>query len=193
MRTVVFDIETIHDGPSFFMPELDKLDISVVGIYDSLTDSYQAFEKWELGKLWPILEKTDVLVGYNSDHFDIPVLNRFYPGELGHIKSVDLLKEIKNTVGRRFKLDNVAQATLGRGKSGDGMQAFEWWRAGEREKVKEYCLDDVRITKEIFDYALKNGTLKYTDFGGEVREFKIKTAGWMKKERGAAMTHTLPF
>ena len=192
MRTVVFDIETIHEGAGFFMPDLDKLEITVVGIYDSETNTYQTFGQDELGKLWPILEKTDFLVGYNSDHFDIPILNKYYPGELGRIKSIDLLKEIKNTVGRRFKLDNVAKATLGYGKNGDGMQAVDWWRQGEFEKVRAYCLDDVRITKEIYDYALKNGTLKYADFGGAIQEFKIKTADWKKKE-AAAMTHTLPF
>jgi DEAD/DEAH box helicase domain-containing protein len=192
MRTVVFDIETIHDGSAFYMPELDKLEVTVVGVYDSETDSYSCFTRDELSQLWPILEKTDVLVGYNSDHFDIPILNRYYPGELGHIKSIDLLKEIKNSVGRRFKLDNIAQSTLGYGKSGDGMQAFDWWRNGDYEKVKKYCLDDVKITKEIYDYALKNHTLKYTDFGGQVQEFKIKTSDWKKKE-AAAMTHTLPF
>jgi len=191
MRTVVFDIETSNDW-TWGIPDLTKLDIAVVAIHDSETNSFSSFEQSELGKLWQILEKTDVLVGYNSDHFDIPILNRYYPGDLTRIKSIDLLKEVKNTIGRRLKLDNLAQATLGRGKIGDGAQAVQWWKEGLYEKVKEYCIDDVRITKEIYDYALKNGTLKYKDLTGAIQEFKIKTSEWKKKE-AVAMTHTLPF
>ena len=191
MRTVVFDIETSNEW-TWGVPDLGKLDIAVVAIHDSLTDTYQSFEQEELGTLWQILEKTDVLVGYNSDHFDIPILNRYYAGDLTHIKSIDLLKEVKNTIGRRLKLDNLAQATLGRGKIGDGLQAVEWWKQGLREKVKEYCIEDVRITKDIFEYAKKNGSLKYKDFSGDIQEFKIKTSDWKKRE-AVAMTHTLPF
>ena len=190
MRKVVFDIETINDFlPGKFDPS--TLDISVVGIYDSLTDSYDSFLQSDFGRLWPILERTDILIGYNSDHFDIPILNRYYPGDLTRIKSIDLLKEIKDVLGRRLKLDGVSQATLGIGKSGDGLQALRWWKEGQIEKVRSYCLDDVRITKELYDYALKNGVLKYKDFD-TIREIPLKTSEW-ETISDHSLTHTLPF
>src|SRR4030066_2550848 len=113
MRKIVFDIETKN-----CLSEVEKIDLALVAIHDSLTDSYSSYLEEELVKLWPILEHADMLIGFNSDHFDIPILNKYYPGDLTKIKSLDILKEIKNSYGRRFKLDNIAEATLGKKKSG---------------------------------------------------------------------------
>ena len=129
--------------------------------------------------------------GYNSDHFDIPILNKYYPGDLTRIKSVDLLKEIRAVLGRRLKMDSVAEATLGTNKTADGMQAVRWWKEGKKDLVIEYCLADVKITKDLYDYARANHVLKYKDYDG-VREIKLNTKDW---EKGAesVLTHTLPF
>ena len=190
MRKVVFDIETKGAGTNGKLNPLE-MEISVVGIYDSETDSYSSYLEQEFPALWKILETTDLLIGYNSDYFDIPLLNKYFPGELTHIKSLDLLSEIKKAGGRRVRLDAVAEGTLGRGKTAHGLKAVEWWQAGEIEKLKNYCLDDVRLTKELFDYALKNNSLKYRDLG-DIREIKLDTSHWEQKE-DASMTHTLPF
>lgn len=107
------------------------------------------------------------------------------------IKSLDLLKEIKNSLGRRIKLDTVAEATLGRNKIGHGLEAIVWWRNGEKDKVIKYCTEDVRITKDIYEYALKNKSLKYLD-GKDMKEIKLDTSNWDKKD-DSAMTFTLPF
>lgn len=132
-----------------------------------------------------------MLIGYNSDHFDIPLLNKHYPGDLSTIKSLDILKEIKDSTGRRFKLDNVAQATLGEGKSGNGLEAITWWKNGEIEKIRKYCLDDVRVTKNIYDFALANGYLNYKD-GAKIKKIELDTSSWEDKEKNS-ITHTLPF
>lgn len=174
------------------MPDFSKLEVSVVGVHDSETNEYSCFTEEEFGNMWPLFEKADLLVGYNSDHFDIPILNRYYAGDLTKIRSLDLLKEIKNVLGRRLKLDNVAEATLGKKKSGDGLQAMKWWEAGEVEKVKAYCIDDVKITKEIYEYARKKNILKYRDFDG-VRDIKLDTSTWEDVSETGAITHTLPF
>ena len=79
--------------------------------------------------------------------------------------SIDLLESVRQSLGRRIRLDWIAEGTLGVKKSGDGLQSVAWWKQGEVEKVKQYCIDDVRITKDIFDYALKNEELLYTDLG----------------------------
>lgn len=190
MRRITLDIETSNtfiDGS--FDPS--KLDLSIICIHDSKTDEFLSFTQEELPRLWPILEKADMLVGYNSDHFDIPLLDKYYPGELARIRSLDLMKEIKNVLGRRLKLDNIAQATLGRPKSADGLQAVRWWKEGKVDLVRQYCIEDVRITKEIYEYARKNKKLLYKDFDG-VREVKLPAGGWEKGDV-PAITHTLPF
>lgn len=190
MRKVVFDIETKDGGPNGKLDPL-KLEISVLCAYDSETNSYHSYLEEELPKFWPILEKTDLLIGYNSDYFDIPLLNKYYPGDLNHIKSLDLLNEIRKASGKRIRLDAVAEGTLGKQKTAHGLQAVEWWKQGEIEKIKEYCLNDVKITKELYDYARAHSVLKYTALG-DLREIKLDTSKWEEKE-DTAMTHTLPF
>ena len=188
MRKIIFDIET--DGIITNVNGKEVFpNMYVVCIYDSKTDKYQSFTQDQLKDLWPILEDADMLIGYNSDSFDIPILNRYYSGDLSKIASLDLLSEIKNSLGRRLKMDSVAEATLGRKKTGHGLQAMEWWKQGKYEDVIKYCTEDVRITKDLYDYALANGVLKFKDMG-TVKDIKLDTSKWDKKN-DAAMTHTL--
>ena len=167
------------------------LDMSVCCIYEYETNTYSSYTKETLKDMWPKFEKADLIIGFNSDHFDIPVLGKYYSGDLTKIKSLDLLKEVRNSLGRRIKLDIIAEATLGKNKSGHGLEAVKWWRDGEKQKVIDYCIDDVKITKEVYEYALKNKSLKYLD-GKEVKEMKIDTSKWDEKE-SSSMTFTLPF
>ena len=167
------------------------LTIALVGIHDSETDSYESFLEPELPNLWKILERADILVGYNSDHFDIPLLNKYYPGDLSRVRSLDLMKETQQVVGRRLRLDAIADGTLGMRKTGDGAQSLKWWRDKEIEKVRAYCLKDVEITKKIFDYALANGHVKYRELG-KVREIKLDTSKWLGGG-GSALTYTMGF
>ncbi|MBX9906943.1 ribonuclease H-like domain-containing protein [Patescibacteria group bacterium] len=191
MRYIVFDIETqnIFDDVARRDPTL--LSISVASAYDSETDTYHTVAIDELSTLWPVFEKADALVGYNSNYFDIPLLNKYYPGDLTSIPSIDILDSIKNSFGKRIRLDDVASATLGKKKSGHGLQAVEWWKKGEVEKIKKYCQMDVQVTKEIFEYAKKNGHVKYKE-GLKVREIAIDTSTWEDKN-DSALTFALPF
>lgn len=194
MRKITFDIETRNTFQDVGSTESSALDISVVCIHDSLTDEYSSYLQEDLPKLWPIIEQADMLITFNGDHFDIPLLNKYYSGDLTKIKSLDLLVEVKNSLGRRIKLDTLAEATLGKNKSGHGLDAITWWQQGEIEKIIKYCIEDVKITKEIYEYALKHGKLKYKDLGagGTIREIKLNTSNWEKKN-DSAMTFTLPF
>jgi DEAD/DEAH box helicase domain-containing protein len=190
LRKITFDIETSNafSGGDF---DPTTLDLALVGIHDSITGEYSSYLQNELSSLWPIIEKADLLIGYNSDHFDIPLLNKYYPGDLTKIKSIDLLKEVRAVLGRRLKLDSLAQATLGASKSGNGLEAIKWWAEGRVEDVRKYCLDDVRLTLELYEYAKKNKHLKYKDYDG-IREVKINPSGW-ERDIDHALTHTLPF
>jgi len=191
MRKIIFDIET-QDAIGFDgKTEASMLDISVLSAYDSETNLYTSYLIEDLPKLWPALENADMLIGFNSDHFDIPLLNKYYPGDLTKIKSLDILGEIKKTFGRRMKLDQIAEGTLGKGKAGHGLDAVFWWKKGEIEKIKLYCEDDVRITKEIYEYALANQKLLFKE-GGKINEIKLDTSEWEKPNENK-LTFTLPF
>ena len=191
MRKIVFDIETSNTFHDVNSTDPADLDLSVIVIHDSETDTYSHYLKETLSELWPIIEKADILIGFNSDHFDIPLLNKYYSGDLNRIKSLDLLKEIKESYGRRMKLDQIAEGTLGTKKSGHGLQAIQWWKSGEIEKIIKYCTDDVRITKELYEYAVANQGLKFKE-GGKIMDIKLDTSKWDDKLE-STLTHTLPF
>ncbi len=169
MREVVLDIETIGDIRNY-----DNLKITVVSIYEYETDKYTSFEEHELGNLWPILEKSERIIGYNSEHFDMPILNRYYAGDLMTIPHLDLLKVIKDTNGKRYKLDDVAKATLENvSKSADGLEAIKWWEEGRKEDVKRYCEQDVKVTKEIYEYGRQNKMLYIQTLTGELQPIGV--------------------
>ena len=192
MRQITLYIETANVLPSFQRGDMTQLKLALVGVQDSETGEFTSYVKEELPQLWPIIERADMLIGYNSDSFDIPLLNRYYPGDLTKIRSLDLMVEVQKVLGRRLKLQSLAQATLGRGKGGDGLQSVEWWQQGLVEKVRKYCIEDVRITRELFDHAVEHGSLKYMDFKTK-REVKLDTGPWNQPEEPTALTHTLPF
>lgn len=191
MRYIVFDLETQNIFQEVGSSDPTALDISVATVYDSETDKYTTATIDDIEQLWPIIEQADALVGYNSNHFDIPLLNKYYPGDLTQIKSIDLLEDIKNSLGRRLRLDSVAQATVGAKKSADGLQAVRWWKEGNVKDIMKYCEQDVRVTKEVFEYARKNGHVKFKD-GTRKREIPLDTAHWEEKEE-VALTHSLLF
>ena len=191
MRTVVFDIETSNWFSEVGSSDPADLSIALVGIHDT-ESGYKSFLEHELPQLWSILEQADLLVGWNSDHFDVPLLNKYYPGDLLKIRSLDLMNEIYATIGRRLKLDAVAEGTLGDRKTdGKGGQSVRWWRDGEIEKVREYCIKDVELTKRIFDYALEHGKIKYKELG-QTREVQLDTSRWLEAE-AKPMTFSMGF
>ena len=181
MKKIVFDIETKNIFQDVGSSDPVDLDISLVGLYDYETNAYSSFLQEDFPKLWDILDKADLLITFNGDHFDIPLLNKYYKkdrrGDLGKIRSLDLLKEIRNSYGRRMKLTQIAEGTFGIGKSGDGLEAVAWWRNGEIEKIRKYCLEDVKITKEVYEYAMKNKKLMFKE-GPFNKEIKLETKHW---------------
>ena len=181
MKKVVFDIETKNIFQDVGSRDPVDLDISLVGLYDYETDKYHTFLEEEFSSMWEIIKKADLLITFNGEYFDIPLLNKYYKkaglGDLKDIRSLDIFKEVKNTSGKWLKLDNIASGTFGINKSGDGLDAVKWWREGEIEKIKKYCLDDVKITKDVYEYALKNKKLMFKE-GPFIREVKLDTKHW---------------
>lgn len=140
------------------------LKISVCCIYDYSTDKYSSFEEKELGKLAPILQTADQIIGYNIKDFDFEVLQPYLNFDIFKIPYLDLLEEISKALGHRIKLESVAQGTIGSGKSGNGLEAILYFKNGRMDLLKKYCLDDVKVTKQVYDYVLKNKKLLYKDF-----------------------------
>jgi DEAD/DEAH box helicase domain-containing protein len=151
------------------------LKISVACIYDYSTDKYSSFEEHELPKLAPILQTADQIIGYNIKDFDFQVIQPYLNFDIFQVPYLDLLEEIEKVLHHRIRLDIVAQGTLGSGKTGSGLEALVYYKQGRMDLLKKYCLDDVKITKQVYDYALKNGKVLYKDFF-KTKEVALKLA-----------------
>ena len=173
VNKIVLDLETqksFEEVGGFGKNHLLK--VSVVGIYSYQQNKYSTFVEDELYRLGEILSEADQVIGFNIINFDFVVLQPYLNFELKTIPTLDILTEVEKLIGHRVKLDNLAQTNLGTAKSGDGLQALKYYKLGQIEELKKYCLDDVKITKEIYDYVLKYGKLLYKDYF-ETKEIKI--------------------
>ena len=138
---------------------IDKLGISVACAYDSKTDEYLTFREHELRKLIDLCEER-LIVGYNVRGFDLPVMVP-YGLKMQNLDIFDIMLDVQTLTRKPFlKLDAIAQATLGAGKSADGVMAVEWYRQGEIQKIIDYCLQDVKVTRDIFQFGRQNGFVK---------------------------------
>jgi DEAD/DEAH box helicase domain-containing protein len=169
MKQLIFDVETkkTFDQVGGYLP--DKLGISFVGVIvrNGLPEEgggqetrYELFEK-DLDQLWSLLETADVIVGYNSDGFDLPALTPYYTGDITTLPSLDLMARIKATTGHRIGLDAVAQQTLGTQKIGGGLDAIEYYLKKDWDKLASYCMKDVEITRDLYDYGRQKGFVSF--------------------------------
>ncbi|MCC7356550.1 MAG: ribonuclease H-like domain-containing protein [Candidatus Doudnabacteria bacterium] len=182
LKKIVLDLETqnlFQDVGGRGKNHLLK--VSLCGIYDYSTDRYTMYEEAELPKLAPILQTADQIIGFNIKDFDFEVLQPYMNFNLSDIPYYDLLEEINKVLGHRIKLEAVAQATLGSGKSGDGKEAVLYYRNGRMDLLKKYCQDDVRITRLIYEYALKNQKIIYRDYFA-VKEVALSVAEPVSRE-----------
>jgi len=117
-----------------------------------------------------LLQKAVRVVGFNIHHFDLEVLRPYISWDLKKLSTLDLMDDVKKSLGHRLYLDSLADATLGVRKSGDGMQALRWYKEGKIDEIKKYCLKDVEITKNLYDFGRKNGHVLFysRDAGGKV-------------------------
>jgi len=165
LKKIVLDLETQKEFAEVGgRGKNHLLKVSVAGIYDYSQNKYSIYEERELPKLAPILQAADQIIGFNIKDFDFEVLQPYLNFNLADIPHYDLLTEIDRVLGHRISLDTVAQGTIGSGKTGTGKEAVLYWRNNRLDLLKKYCLDDVKITKQVYEYALKNQKLLYRDF-----------------------------
>ena len=159
---LVLDLETQRSFKDVGKQNLHKLGISVVGVYDYLSGSYEAYEEKDLLRLDKRIREADLLVGFNIRRFDLPVLTPYLFTPIENVAVLDLLETIEKVRGHRASLDSIAQPTLNLRKSGSGFDALALFQEGKMEELKRYCLDDVRLTKEVYDYGRTNGKIYFT-------------------------------
>lgn len=187
---VVLDLETQKLFSEIDRSKRHLLRVSVVGIYDYRQKNYFIFEEREISKLEPFLRDASFLIGFNIREFDLEVLRPYLVSSLTHIPVLDLLEEIEQVRKHKVSLQSVAQATLKEGKSGSGLEAVQLFREGRIEELKRYCLDDVRITKEIYEYGKSAGKVYFlSNRDWQVHEVPVK---WGGKEPASADEKPFP-
>ena len=192
MRYIFLDVETkkTFEEVGGFFPE--KLGISFVGI--SIRDGMsgkgemRGFFENDLPELFPILETADVVVGFNIDGFDMPTMVNYYSGDIAQIPTLDVMGRIKDSVGHRIGLDAVAKETLGIGKSGDGLDAIKYYRNGQFDKLRDYCLQDVVVTRDVYDYGLAKGKVKFRNRWNRLIECDVNFSFTPDKGNGVQMS-----
>ncbi len=181
MKQIFLDVETkkTFDEVGGYFPE--KLEPSFIGIIEregfpedeSCHEiHHELFEK-DFDQLPTLLEHADVIIGFNNIGFDMPAISSYYPGDISKLPQLDILDIIKNTAGHRISLDAVAKETLGTQKIGHGLDAIAYYQNKEFDKLAAYCMKDVEITRDIYDYGRKNHKVKFLNKWNNLIELEV--------------------
>ena len=172
---VYFDLETqltANDVGGWSKKSDMKVSLGVT--YSTATGEYEIFSEKRVPELIAALSKADLVVGYNVRRFDYEVLMGYTILDLPHhLPTLDLLEVVEKAAGHRLSLDTVAQATLGVGKTGDGLDAIRWWREGKMMEIAEYCCFDVKVTKMVHEFAMAHGELHFMDRFSRKQTLKV--------------------
>ncbi len=125
----------------------------------------QVFLKEQAADLFQLLQSCDLVVGHNLYSFDYSVLQGAVHQPVANIlntKTLDMLFELEKKTGQRVALNDLAKLNLGLEKTEDSRSAPFLWRTGKRQQVINYCINDVELTKKVFEFGRDHQKLKYT-------------------------------
>lgn len=177
---VVFDCEIINviDNKTITWNDHHKMGISVAVAFDYKNMEYKVFLEDNLGDFVSLLNRADMISGFNILGFDIPLVIKTPP----HGK--DMKREFVHydmlffsrlstgwTPGARFptglRLDNHLESTFGKDfmKTEDGANAPILWQQKKYGRVIDYCLADVKREKTLFEHIWKGLPVKTAAHG----------------------------
>jgi len=172
MTEIYLDVETqrIAEEVQGGWDNIRAFGLSVAVTWDAANE-YREWYEPDAGRLIGELRAFDRIVTFNGLRFDFEVLSAY--GDVRELrgKSLDLLQDLKRRLGFRVSLQNLAQATLGKGKTASGLDAVKWWRSGDpalRQRVVDYCRMDVEILREVVAYGRREGFVKIPSQGREL-------------------------
>ena len=163
-RVLVWDIETMHmprDGEPIG-EYVQRCGISLAAVWDDLDHEWCLYGNRDIDALVAKLEEADLVVGYNSVGFDHLVLDAV-AGRRTIFEELDLWNVIQASMGSsrwgpgKGTLDAVSRRTLGRGKSGSGSDAPALAQEGRWYELANYCMHDVELTKELWQFMERHG------------------------------------
>jgi DEAD/DEAH box helicase domain-containing protein len=181
---VIFDVETkkLFGDDERFDPA--TMGVSISSLYIRKVDDNQneiegqmvSFWEKDFDKMWPFFQKADRIIGFNSIGFDVPALSPYTNFPFKKLPHFDIMYKFKEIAGHRISLDSLAKTMLGKEKIDEGVNAVYYFQQGDAEslaKLKKYCEMDVAITRDIYDFAVKNKKLLYKDKWNTPREINV--------------------
>ncbi len=173
---VYFDLETqrtANDAGGW--DKKRDMGMSVGVTYSTARGGYQIYSEKRVDDLVNELMRADLVVGFNVINFDYEVLMGYTFLDLpSHVPTLDLLVEVEKKLGHRLGLDAIATASLGIGKTGDGLDAIRWWREGKMLEIAEYCCFDVKVTKLVHEYGRDHKRLFFNDRFQQKRSVEVE-------------------
>ncbi len=166
-HAIVFDLETQRSAEDVGGWEhRHRMGLAVGVVYDLDRAEFRVYTERQVDALINDLVHARLIVGFNVRRFDFDVLRAYADLDWNALPALDILECIHRRLGFRLKLDHLAQETLGERKSADGLQSLAWFKAGEIDRVIEYCKQDVLLTKRLYDFGRQHGYLLYRDLQG---------------------------
>lgn len=186
---LVYDIEIIKGIPSKKeQPVKDcqycggwddhaNMGVSVVGVFDMKSERARVFCEDNIGEFFKLCECRALLIGFNNIGFDNKVLNATWPDVYKmpeeENRYYDVLREIWIAAGLSlifkpwthggFGLDAMCAANGIGSKSGHGALAPIQWQQGKIGSVIDYCLNDVEITRRLFEASQEGPVISAKD------------------------------
>lgn len=183
MNAIIYDCEIIKAIPNKDRTQQEgiaycggwrdfsNMGISVIGAYDYVEDRYRVFCADNSKEFAELCNARDLCVGFNNIPFDNQLIRSSSPWlSPTDANCYDLLIEIWASVGLSsefnykthggYGLDAVCEKNFGTKKSGSGALAPVLWQQGKTGEVIDYCLNDVRLTKQLFDAVLTGAPIK---------------------------------
>ncbi len=179
MFEVIFDLETKKFFDETGTTNPADLGVSIVSLYSrevGKTGELLSFWEPDFEAMWKFFRNADRIIGFNSKNFDLPALSPYAPPDFAHLSHFDILEKIKEVSGHRTSLNRIAKDTLGVAKNDNPANAGVYWAEGSPEslaKLREYCENDVILTRDIYDFVLKNKFLKFTDYWNNSRQIEV--------------------
>ena len=133
MKNIVyFDLETQKSADEVGgWDKISAMRMSIGVTYSTARGDYKIYGEKQVDDLLTELQRADLVVGFNHLRFDYEVLHGYTSLDLRQLPTLDMLVELQNTLQHRLSLDSIATATFGVEKTAEGLQAIEWFRAGQ--------------------------------------------------------------
>lgn len=162
MNLVVFDLETQNLFRDVGGRDPASLRVACAVTWSSDRNDFALYWEKDVPALIAELKSAGHVVGFNILKFDYEVLRPYAPQEdFRALHTTDMMNAIHRALNFRLSLASIARATLGADKTADGVQSVQWYRAGELDKVAEYCKSDVEITRRVYEFGRQQGFVYY--------------------------------